>query len=77
MTTTRMMVTGVAVLLALILIGDGLVAAIVIGLVGFGLLLLTMSSGPQRRARDLEMLTATRHSAARHENGRAGHEESP
>jgi hypothetical protein len=49
-----MIASGAAVLLTLILIGDGLVAAIVIGLAGLGLLLLTMSSGPQRRTRDID-----------------------
>jgi hypothetical protein len=53
-TTTRMIASGAAVLLTLILVGDGLVAAIVIGLAGFGLLLLTMSSGPQRPASDID-----------------------
>ena len=52
MTTTRMIAIGVAVLVTLMLIGDGLVAVIVIGLAAFGLLLLTMSSGPDWRAGD-------------------------
>ena len=54
MTTTRMIASGAAVVLTLVLIGDGLVAAIVIGLAGLGLFLLTMSSGPQWRARDID-----------------------
>jgi len=49
-----MIASGAAVLLTLALIGDGLVAAIVIGLAGLGLFLLTMSSGPQWRARDID-----------------------
>jgi hypothetical protein len=52
MTTTRMIASGAAVLLTLMLMGDALVAAIVIGLAGLSLFLLTMSSGPQWRARD-------------------------
>lgn len=53
MTTTRMIASGAAVLLTLLLIGDALVAAIVIGLAGLSLLLLTTGSGPQWRARDI------------------------
>jgi hypothetical protein len=53
-TTIRMLASGAGVVLAFILIGDGLVATIVIGLAGLGLLLLTMSSGPQWRARDID-----------------------
>jgi hypothetical protein len=53
-TTTRMIASGAAVLLTLILVGDVVVAAIVIGLAGLSLLLLTMSSGPQWRARDID-----------------------
>ena len=52
MTTTRMIASGAAVLVTLMLIGDALVAAIVIGLAGLTLFLLTMSSAPQRRAKD-------------------------
>ncbi|MDT5370356.1 MAG: hypothetical protein QOC62_4787 [Mycobacterium sp.] len=51
MTTTRMIASGAAVLVTLMLIGDALVAAIVIGLAGLTLFLLTMSSAPQRRAK--------------------------
>ena len=54
MTTTRMIASGAAVLLTLILIGDALVAAMVIGLAGLSLFLLTMSSGPQWQARDID-----------------------
>jgi hypothetical protein len=54
MTTTRMIASGAAVLLTLMLIGEALVAAIVIGLAGLSLFLLTMSSGPQWRARDID-----------------------
>jgi hypothetical protein len=49
MTTTRMIASGAAVLVTLMLIGDALVAAIVVGLAGLTLFLLTMSSAPQRR----------------------------
>jgi hypothetical protein len=52
MTTTRMIASGAAVLVTLTLIGDALVAAIVIGLAGLTLFLLTASSAPQRRAKD-------------------------
>jgi len=52
MTTTRMIASGAAVLVTLMLIGDALVAAIVIGLAGLTLFLLTASSAPQRRAID-------------------------
>ena len=54
MTTTRMIASGAAVLLTLMLIGDALVAAIVIGLAGLTLFLLTMSSAPQWRATDID-----------------------
>lgn len=40
MTTTRMIASGVAVLLTIMLIGDAVVAAIVIGLAGLSLFLL-------------------------------------
>ena len=52
MTTTRMIAIGATVLLALTLIGDGLVAVIVIGLAALGLLLLTASSRPDRPSED-------------------------
>jgi hypothetical protein len=54
MTTTRTIASGAAVLVTLMLIGDALVTPIVIGLAGLSLFLLTMSSGPQWRARDID-----------------------
>jgi hypothetical protein len=54
MTTTRMIASGAAVLLTLMLIGDALVAAIVIGLAGLTLFLLTMSSAPPWRVKDID-----------------------
>jgi hypothetical protein len=59
---TRMIAIGAAVVLALVVISDDLVAALVIGLAGFGLLLLAMSSGPQWRP---VVVTSTRDSSTR------------
>ena len=44
MTATRMTAIGAAALLTVMLIGDGLVALIVLGLAGLGVLLLTLNS---------------------------------